>query len=36
MINAFTESSKGQNRRVIPLRNPNENYSAKDDAVKSM
>lgn len=34
MLNAFTDTSKGQNRRVIPLRNPNENYSAEDDAVK--
>ena len=34
MINAFTDTSGGKNRREIPLRNPNENYSAKDDAVK--
>ena len=34
MINAFTDTSGGKNRREIPLRNPNENYSAKDDAIK--
>ncbi len=34
MINAFTDTSGGKNRREIPLRNPNENYSAKDGAVK--